>query len=101
MANNELLDSLTLSDGKTKNSPEMEESIMKIKEMENLLGIKRKNIFGTTSLSEFKAKMAEMTNTDLVKLCNGCGRLPTGSRQQIKDILIKEFQLCTSGVLSS
>ena len=32
--------------------------------------------------------------------CNGCGRLPTGSRQQIKDILIKEFKLCTSGILS-
>lgn len=100
MANNELLDSLTLSDGKTHTPSDMDESIMKIKEMENILGIKRKNIFGTTSLSEFKAKIAEMTNTDLIKLCNGCGRLPTGSRQQIKDILIKEFKLCTSGVLS-
>lgn len=97
MSTAKIIDALSFSDGQLK----MDESILRLKKLDNLLGVKRKNIFGTTSLSEFKEKIDQMTNTDLIKLCNGCGRLPTGSRHQIKDILIREFKLCTAGVLSS
>lgn len=90
------LDNLILADGKISEDPD----IKKVKELEEILGIKKLNPFGTTNLDIFKEKLSEMTNIDLQNLCEKIGIFASGSRQQIKEKLIREFRSMNKGSLS-
>lgn len=90
------LDNLILADGKTHVDPD----IAKVKELEEILGIKKMNPFGTSSLEIFQQRLTEMTNIDLQHLCEKVGIFASGSRQQLKEKLIREFKSTTKGSIS-
>lgn len=90
------LDTLILADGKKQEDPD----IVKIKEMEEILGIKKSNPFGTSNLDIFKEKLSEMTLIDLQRMCEKIGIFASGSRQDIKEKLIREFKSTNKGSIS-
>jgi hypothetical protein len=90
------LDNLILADGKKIEDPD----ITKIKEMEEILGIKKSNPFGTSNLEIFKEKLTEMTLIDLQRMCEKIGIFASGSRQDIKEKLIREFKSTNKGSIS-
>tara|TARA_A100001515_G_scaffold142614_1_gene141821 strand:- start:74 stop:478 length:405 start_codon:yes stop_codon:yes gene_type:complete len=91
------LDNLTLADGKVnKEDPD----IAKIKAIEAALGMEKANPFGTTSLEIFKEKLSEMTNVDLQHMCEKVGIFASGSRQDIKSKLLREFKSTNKGSIS-
>lgn len=90
------LDNLILADGKKIEDPD----ITKIKEMEEILGIKKSNPFGTSNLEIFKEKLAEMTLIDLQHMCEKIGIFASGSRQDIKEKLVREFKSTNKGSIS-
>lgn len=90
------LDNLTLADGKLNVDPD----IQKIKELEDILGIKKMNPFGTSNLEIFKEKLNEMTIVDMQHMCEKIGIFASGSRQQIKEKLLREFKSTNKGTIS-
>jgi hypothetical protein len=90
------LDNLTFADGKVQEDAD----IKRIKELELALGVEKLNPFGTTNLEIFKEKLADMTMIDLQRLCDRIGIFPSGSRQQIKEKLFREFKSHNKGSLS-
>ena len=90
------LDNVILADGKITEDPD----ITKVKELEEILGIKKMNPFGTTNIDIFKERLSEMTNIDLQNLCERVGIFASGSRQQIKEKLVREFKSVNKGSLS-
>jgi len=90
------LDNLTLADGKVTEDPD----ITKIKELEEVLGIKKMNPFGTSNLEVFKERLAEMTNVDLQHMCERIGIFASGSRQELKQKLLREFKSTAKGTIS-
>ena len=90
------LDNLILADGKKIEDPD----ITKIKEMEEILGIKKSNPFGTSNLEIFKEKLTEMTLIYLQRMCEKIGIFASGSRQDIKEKLIREFKSTNKGSIS-
>ena len=97
MKNKSELDNLTLADGKVnKEDPD----IAKIKAIEAALGMEKANPFGTTSLEIFKEKLSEMTNVDLQHMCEKVGIFASGSRQDIKSKLLREFKSTNKGSIS-
>lgn len=90
------LNDLILADGKTHVDPDIE----KVKQLEEILGIKKMNPFGTSNLDIFKEKLSDMTNIDLQNLCERVGIFASGSRQQIKEKLVREFKSVNKGSLS-
>jgi len=90
------LNNLILADGKTHVDPDIE----KVKQLEEILGIKKMNPFGTTNIDIFKERLSEMTNIDLQNLCERVGIFASGSRQQIKEKLVREFKSVNKGSLS-
>tara|TARA_B100001939_G_scaffold131921_1_gene114576 strand:+ start:3259 stop:3648 length:390 start_codon:yes stop_codon:yes gene_type:complete len=89
------LDNLNFADGKVHEDPD----ITKVREMEKALGIEKANPFGTTSLEIFKEKLKEMTNVDLQHMCEKIGIFASGSRQDIKDKLLREFRSTNKGTI--
>jgi len=94
------LDDLNLIDGKVTPPPSEDNDIKKVKELEEILGIKRVNPFGTYNLEIFKEKLSEMTNVDLQHLCERIGIFASGSRQELKDKLLREFKSVSRGTIS-
>lgn len=90
------LDNLTLADGKITTDPDIE----KIKKLEEILGIKKLNPFGTSSLEVFKQKLDEMTTVDLQHMCEKIGIFASGSRLDIKQKLLREFKSYNKGTIS-
>lgn len=90
------LDSIILADGKKTEDPD----ITKVKQLEEILGIKKMNPFGTTNLEIFKEKLSEMTNVDLQHLCERVGIFASGSRQELKQKLLREFKSTNKGSIS-
>lgn len=90
------LDNLTFADGKVQEDAD----IKRIKELELALGVEKLNPFGTTNLEILKEKLADMTMIDLQRLCDRVGIFPSGSRQQIKEKLFREFKSHNKGSLS-
>lgn len=90
------LDDLVLTDGKIVEDPD----ISKVRELEEVLGIRKLNPFGTSSLEIFKERLSEMTNVDLQHLCEKIGIFASGSRQDIKQKLIREFKSTNKGTIS-
>jgi hypothetical protein len=90
------LDNLTLTDGKTYVDPDIE----KVKKLEEILGIKKMNPFGTSNIEIFREKLNEMTMVDLQHMCEKVGIFGSGSRQQIKEKLMREFKSTNKGSIS-
>jgi len=90
------LDSLNLADGKVYTDPDIE----KVKKLEEILGIKKMNPFGTSNIDIFKEKLNEMTIVDLQHMCEKVGIFASGSRQQIKEKLLREFKSTNKGTIS-
>lgn len=90
------LDNLTLTDGKSYIDPDIE----KVKQLEEILGIKKMNPFGTSNIEVFKEKINEMTIVDLQHMCEKVGIFASGSRQQIKEKLLREFKSTNKGTIS-
>ena len=90
------LDSLTLADGKVYTDPDIE----KVKKLEEVLGIKKMNPFGTSNIDIFKERLNEMTIVDLQHMCEKVGIFASGSRQQIKEKLLREFKSTNKGTIS-
>lgn len=90
------LDNLNLIDGKVNEDPD----IVKIRQLEDALGIKKLNPFGTSNLEIFKERLNEMTNVDLQHMCEKIGIFASGSRQDIKQKLIREFKSTNKGTIS-
>lgn len=90
------LDNLTFTDGKINK----DEDIEKLKNLEEILGVKKMNPFGTTNMDVFLERLNEMTNIDLQHMCERVGIFASGSRMQIKEKLIREFKSFNKGSLS-
>ena len=90
------LDTLNLADGKVHTDPDIE----KVKKLEEILGIKKMNPFGTSNIDIFKEKLNEMTIVDLQHMCEKVGIFASGSRQQIKEKLLREFKSTNKGTIS-
>lgn len=90
------LDNLTFADGQVNEDPD----ILKVRELEKALGVEKSNPFGTTNLEIFKEKLSEMTNVDMQHLCEKIGIFASGSRQDIKNKLIREFKSTNKGSIS-
>ena len=93
------LDDLILADGKV-TEPVEDADIKKVKELEEILGVKKVNPFGTYNLEVFKEKLSDMTNLDLQNLCEKVGIFASGSRMQIKEKLLREFKSVARGTIS-
>lgn len=90
------LDNLNFADGKVHEDPD----IARVKEIEKALGVEKANPFGTTNLEIFKESLKEMTNVDLQHMCEKVGIFASGSRQDIKDKLLREFKSTNKGTIS-
>jgi hypothetical protein len=93
------LDDLILADGKV-TEPLEDPDIKKVKELEEILGVKKVNPFGTYNLEVFKEKLSDMANLDLQNLCERVGIFASGSRMQIKEKLLREFKSVARGTIS-
>jgi hypothetical protein len=91
------LDNLTFVDGKISN---VDPDIEKVKKLEEILGIKKNNPFGTSNIEVFKEKLKEMTLIDLQHMCEKIGIFASGSRQDIRDKLLREFKSTNKGTIS-
>ena len=90
------LDSINLADGKVHVDPDIE----KVKQLEEILGIRKSNPFGTSNIDIFREKLSEMTIVDMQHMCEKIGIFASGSRQQIKEKLLREFKSTNKGTLS-
>jgi len=90
-----ILEKLNLVDGKV-----TEDRIKDLKDLENLLGIRKSNPFGTTDFATFRDSLNEMSSTDMKKIFDKIGLFPSGSRQQLKERLLREFKSTNQGVLA-
>ena len=90
------LDNLTLADGKVFVDPDIE----KVKKLEEILGIKKMNPFGTSNIEVFKEKLSEMTIVDMQHMCEKVGIFASGSRQEIREKLLREFKSTNKGTIS-
>ena len=90
------LENLTLADGKVNVDPD----IQKIKELEDILGIKKLNPFGTSNIEIFKEKLNEMTILDMQNMCEKIGIFASGSRLDIKEKLLRQFRSFNKGSIS-
>ncbi len=80
------LDSLRYSSGKIE-----DDTIEKIQEVEEILGVKDVNHFGTNDINVLEAQLKEMTLADLQNLCGKVRLFASGNKTQLKDKLRKEF----------
>jgi hypothetical protein len=90
------LDNLNLADGKVHVDPDIE----KVKQLEEILGIKKMNPFGTSNIEIFKEKLSEMTIVDMQHMCEKVGIFASGSRQEIREKLLREFKSTNKGTIS-
>jgi len=90
------LENLTLADGKVHVDPDIE----KVKQLEEILGIKKSNPFGTSNIDIFREKLSEMTIVDMQHMCEKIGIFASGSRQEIREKLLREFKSTNKGSIS-
>jgi len=76
-----------ITDGKERNS----EEIQKMKDLEELLGIKQMNPYGSLNREIFYEKLDDMTLTDMQNLAMQIGFPPTRDRISLKKGLKKNF----------
>lgn len=90
------LDQLSLADGKAQIDPDIE----RVKNLEEILGIRKLNPFGTTKFEIFQEMLKDMTMVDMQNMCEKIGIFASGSRQQIKEKLFREFRTSQKGSIS-
>jgi len=69
----------------------VEDDVRKIRGIEELSGVKAKNVFGVESEEELNEKMADMTLIDLQKMAVSSGVSGGGTRAVLKEKLRREF----------
>jgi hypothetical protein len=84
---NSTLVEFEFSDGKDRDSRD----IQKVKDLEDLLGMKEMNPYGTLDKEIFAEKLQEMTSTDLQNLAIRVGIPPSRDRLALRDNLKKSF----------
>ena len=82
------LEALNVADGKRTEETDLE----KIKDLEELLGVKQSNPFRTTSEGVLKERMDGMTLADLQGLAIQVGILPSGNKLNLKTKINKAFK---------
>lgn len=85
--NTSTLTDFEVIDGKDRN----QDAIQKVKDLEELLGMKEMNPYGTLDKEVFAEKLQEMTSTDLQNLAIRVGIPPSRDRLSLKDNLKKSF----------
>tara|TARA_X000001036_G_scaffold300940_1_gene280022 strand:- start:7769 stop:8185 length:417 start_codon:yes stop_codon:yes gene_type:complete len=78
------VEKLSIADGKS--------DIQKAKDLEELLGVKQVNPFGTTNKAILEERMNEMTLTDLQTFAIKVGILPSGNKLSLKNKLLRAFK---------
>ena len=68
-----------------------QDPIERAKELEELVGIKQVNPFGTSIASVFEEEIQKMSMVELQELAVGAGVFPTGTRTALKSKLLKAF----------
>ena len=84
----EAFDQLQIADGKK----EPESDIEKMKNLEDLLGVKQTNPFGTTSVAVLEEKMGAMGLSDLQAMAVKIGILPSGNKLSLKNKIKRQFK---------
>jgi hypothetical protein len=74
-----------------------DDSIKKVKELEEVLGIKAVNHFGTNDPNIFENNLKESNLSDLQNLAMKIGLFPDGSKPRLKEKLRQEFKRVTRG----
>lgn len=81
------LEEFEVTDGKDRDSKE----IQKMKDLEEILGIRQMNPYGTLNREIFDEKLDDMTHTDLQNLAMQIGYPPTRDRHALKKGIRKSF----------
>jgi hypothetical protein len=89
---NSLEDIQNFTTGKQEQDP-----IKKVKELEEILGIKAVNHFGTNDPKIFENNLKESNLSDLQNLAMKIGIFPDGSKPRLKEKLRQEFKRVTRG----
>ena len=74
-----------------------DEAIEKVKKLEEVLGIKTVNPFGTNDPNIFEAQLKDSNLSDLQNLAMRVGIFPEGGLTRLRDKLKKEFQRVSRG----
>jgi len=89
---------------KQKNTPEfsdytdgLQKDVEKIKTLEDILGIKQANPYGTNNKEVFEGNMSEMNLSELQALAVRVGVFPSGTKTGLKNKLRKQFSADNRG----
>lgn len=66
--------------------------IKRLKELENLMGVRTKNPFGVTTVEELNEKIGDMPLIDLQRMAVSAGIPGGGDRRVLKVKLVREFE---------
>lgn len=77
-----------------------DEAIQKTKELEEMMGIKSVNHFGTNDPDVFEEKMRDCNLADLQRLCQKVGIFPSHDKARLKEQLRQAFRRTTKGARS-
>jgi|TARA_R110000751_G_C13619367_1_gene464340 hypothetical protein len=86
------LDDLKYSSGKID-----DDTLSKIKELEEVLGVHEVNHFGTNDTNIFENQLKEMTLADLQNLCGKVRLFASGNTRELKEKLRNEFKRVSRG----
>ena len=74
-----------------------DETLSKIEELEQILGVQEVNHFGTNDPNIFENQLKEMTLADLQNLCGKVRLFASGNTRELKEKLRKEFGRVSKG----
>ena len=74
-----------------------DDTLSKIQELEEVLGVHEVNHFGTNDPNIFENQLKEMTLADLQNLCGKVRLFASGNTREIKEKLRKEFRRVSQG----
>ena len=74
-----------------------DESIRKTKELEEVMGLKTMNHFGTNDPDVFEQKLSDCNLADLQRLCQKVGVFPSHDKIRLKEQLRQTFKRTTKG----
>jgi len=74
-----------------------DETLSKIAELEEVLGVHEVNYFGTNDPNIFENQLKEMTLADLQNLCGKVRLFASGNTRELKEKLRKEFRRMSQG----
>ncbi len=86
-----------LSDLKYSSGKMDDETLSKIQELEEVLGVHEVNHFGTNDPNIFENQLKEMTLADLQNLCGKVRLFASGNTRELKEKLRKEFRRVCRG----